>query len=1211
MATDFKALKKEFIETPEDLQKHLPKVLECIKADPGGKDSFEDVCLWEVERKLFSKVKEAKNKHEALMVEICIESMKKKTKSYYKLVEDILREKFYVKWKGHEDAIKKMIEILKEPIEWVPKNDKEWEERKKHLSWSDFGGALQSAVDYSVRACSRDKIVKKVNAAYAELVTSCLKSASPMHVIVALTVIEASDMSWEGCEKLVPNILDAYDQWMRRDDVDFGENRDHQRLADYATNHNLLGVAGKACVKSLVSIAEYCMEQELEGDETDLSTHGTMLRNIIYHFMMKNYDTPKLISDLIPYAVKLLTCDVTELESAAGYIIGTLYQKGELLAPHGEAIVEACLNKKCEGSNLGMALKGIFQYNPDVILSHIDGLVQLLEDMPTSDKTYLYMLFGDVAKKNPEALEAHVDVLMEDVTDATLAAVCFMAVADISIPYPKRFEKHVDKCISAWEQIPYTVASACKTIASVGRISKQHADKSLKILFGKLETIDPMWISVIIMEAKRVGQAYKESMEPYRSQLEELKKCQQMGVPDLVQSVLDFLDDRSLKGLSEDIAEQREDIDNLDSRVTTTENDVKRLDETVEQQGDDIKNVKNEVHEQGEKLEELKEVVDETVEKVEEIDHKTITNAPKWSRDVSKLLNPEHEHDWRFLAVRLGYSGEDIRNWALSPDPTMAILAEWYTTHKSSDATYAILSALEDMGRTDAAEIITQSLEEAELLVPQAPSDDSEKPPAIFLSYQWDHQPEVKAIRKHLEMAGFPCWMDIGQMGGGDQLFARISQGMRSAKVVLCMVTEKYSGSENCNKEVNLANLLNKPIIPILIDRTPWPPEGAMSMLFAQLLYIQFYNEKEYVRGEKFWDDAKFSELLGQISYHANPDESMVTEEYRNWIPQVEDKPAVVKKVEETSSNAQSKSNTQEPLEHPSVFISYQWGKQPEIKKLFSRLTSLGYHCWLDINQMGGGDPLYSKIDKGIRNAKVVVSCVTPKYALSANCRREVSLSDALRKPVVPLLMEQMTWPPEGPMSMTFTQLLYIDFTKETSQANFDDEKFDELLLKIQEHAQPTLQLVEAADQSPDQEKEEEEASQEEQPDEGEKTQEENTPDEKEEPERQSPTDKEVPERPSSTEQKESERPPSAEQKQPETPTSTGQEVPERQDSPTPVAEADPPPPPPPPPQVTEVQPKPQEAQIGGPTDNSQAPENKGRAGSGKKNKKSSLCVII
>ncbi|XP_030853140.1 uncharacterized protein LOC100894022 [Strongylocentrotus purpuratus] len=651
--------------------------------------------------------------------------------------------------------------------------------------------------------------------------------------------------------------------------------------------------------------------------------------------------------------------------------------------------------------------------------------------------------------------------MFKDICDTSLSNMAFMTLANISIGHAEHFVKHLNRCLKAWEQIPYTVASACKIIASIGRVNKKEAERCLKIFFGKVNSIDPMWISVILMEVKRIGQAHKECLDVYRPQIEKLKTCQQMGVPDMVQSMIDFLDDRSLHGLSEEVAEQREDIDNLDSRVTNTENDVTRIDETVDQQGDEIQNVKNEVNEQGEKLDELKEVVDETVENVEEIDHKTITNAPKWSRDVSKMLNPEHEHDWRFLAVRLGYSGEDIRNWALSPDPTMAILAEWYTTHKSSDAAYAILSALEDMGRTDATEIITQSLEEAELLLPQASPDESDKPPTVFLSYQWDHQPEVKAIKKHLEMAGFPCWMDIGQMGEGDQLFAKISQGMRSSKLVLCMVTEKYSNSENCNKEVNLANLLNKPIIPILIDQTQWPPQGAMSMLFAQLLFIQFYNDKEYVRGEKFWEDAKFSELLGQISYHANPDESMISDEYRDWIPQVEDKPVTVKKVSEEAKSSHAQQNqTMESTEAPSIFISYQWDKQPEIKRLFSRLTGLGYHCWLDINQMGGGDPLYSKIDKGVRNAKVVVSCVTPKYSLSANCRREISLSDALRKPIIPLLLEEMTWPPEGPMSMTITQLLYIDFTKKTTQASFDDDKFEELIEKIKEHAEPTLQVV-------------------------------------------------------------------------------------------------------------------------------------------------------
>ncbi|XP_072163796.1 uncharacterized protein [Diadema setosum] len=1057
MAMDFKKLKKEFRETPGNLEKHLPKVLECIKQDEGGRRSFMKECQSEVTNDLFKEVKKMKNKHEALMVQICIESIKKKTQVFYELVAEILGEKNYVKWKGHEDEMKMMIEFLKEPIEWIPSNEDELETMRNNPSWSEFGCALRDAVDNMLQACSRDKLMKKVNVLLAELVTSCLKSASAMHVIVALAVLQASDMSWEGCEKLIPDILGAFEKWIRRDETDLVENVDNKLLAELFFPSGVVGVAGKADVKSLVVIMEYCMDQELEDDEDGLSAHGSILRNIIYMFVMKNFQKPKLISNFIPCVVKLLSCDVTELESAAGTIFAVLQQNVEVLAPYTETIIDAFLTKESIRSSLGMTLKGFFQHNPDGILSRLDDLIECMDDMASSEKSPLYMLLHDVAKKNPEALEAHIDFLLEDMSDAILSVVNFMVVSELSLHYPKRFESHLDKCIQIWEQNPYVTVQASKIVASVGRISKQHAEKSLEILFGKLATIDPMYTSLVLMEAKRVAQAYKESMEPYRSQIEKMKTSQQMGVPDMAQSILDYLEDRSLQSLSENLEEQREDIDTLDSRVAGTDENVKRLDETVEHHGDEIRDVKSDVHEQGERLEELKEVVDETVDKVDEIDHKTITNAPKWSHDVSRLLNPEHEHDWRFLAVRLGYSGEDIRSWALSTDPTMAILAEWYSTHKSSDATFAILSALKDIGRSDAAEIITQSLEEADKLVLQAQPEEYEKTPVVFLSYQWDHQPEVKAIKNHLEMAGFPCWMDIGQMGGGDQLYDRINQGMRSAKVVLCMVTEKYSGSENCKKEATLANHLNKPIIPILIDRTPWPPEGAMAMLFAQLLYIQFYNEKEYVRGEKFWDDAKFLELLGQISYHVNPDESMVTDEYRNWVPKVEDKPAVTKKVEETKSAAVTMTCPTESEEHPSVFISYQWDKQPEIKRLFSRLTSLGYHCWLDINQMGGGDPLYSKIDKGIRNAKVVVSCVTPKYALSANCRREVSLSDILRKPIVPLLMEQMPWPPEGPMSMPFTQLLYIDFTKEASQANFDDEKFDELVLKIQEKAQPTL----------------------------------------------------------------------------------------------------------------------------------------------------------
>ena len=134
--------------------------------------------------------------------------------------------------------------------------------------------------------------------------------------------------------------------------------------------------------------------------------------------------------------------------------------------------------------------------------------------------------------------------------------------------------------------------------------------------------------------------------------------------------------------------------------------------------------------------------------------------------------------------------------------------------------------------------------------MPQAPPDESEKPPMVFLSYQWDHQLEVKAIKKHLEMAGFPCWMDIGQMGGGDQLFAKISQGMRSSKVVLCMVTEKYSNSENCNKEVRQRTL--KSLSCVIVHQILHC--FSFSVQYLQLNSIEHWNLlKSYIYIYQWW----------------------------------------------------------------------------------------------------------------------------------------------------------------------------------------------------------------------------------------------------------------------------------------------------------------------------------------------------------------------
>ena len=67
-------------------------------------------------------------------------------------------------------------------------------------------------------------------------------------------------------------------------------------------------------------------------------------------------------------------------------------------------------------------------------------------------------------------------------------------------------------------------------------------------------------------------------------------------------------------------------------------------------------------------------------------------------------------------------------------------------------------------------------------------STEDESAAQVFLSYNWNIQDKVLELKRNLESMNIKCWMDTGNMVGGDDLKKEIDKGMRGAKVTTNLV---------------------------------------------------------------------------------------------------------------------------------------------------------------------------------------------------------------------------------------------------------------------------------------------------------------------------------------------------------------------------------------------------------------------------------------
>ncbi|KAF1317944.1 Transient receptor potential ca2 channel, partial [Globisporangium splendens] len=109
----------------------------------------------------------------------------------------------------------------------------------------------------------------------------------------------------------------------------------------------------------------------------------------------------------------------------------------------------------------------------------------------------------------------------------------------------------------------------------------------------------------------------------------------------------------------------------------------------------------------------------------------------------------------------------------------------------------------------------------------------------VMISYTHSHQEFALKLRKSLEESNVTTWLDLmdpSGIGGGAVWREEIARGITNAAVVLCVLTDDYSQSEWCLKELALAKQVGTPILAISTENAKISEELQVYLYTRQII---------------------------------------------------------------------------------------------------------------------------------------------------------------------------------------------------------------------------------------------------------------------------------------------------------------------------------------------------------------------------------------
>ncbi|MDT5013713.1 MAG: hypothetical protein QOH57_5330, partial [Mycobacterium sp.] len=90
----------------------------------------------------------------------------------------------------------------------------------------------------------------------------------------------------------------------------------------------------------------------------------------------------------------------------------------------------------------------------------------------------------------------------------------------------------------------------------------------------------------------------------------------------------------------------------------------------------------------------------------------------------------------------------------------------------------------------------------------------------LFVSYARANKNHVDQLVEHLTMMGYETWVDVSLRGGQDW-WKEILDRITESDAFITVVSEENLKSTACGREFDWAEILGKPVLPVLIDPLP------------------------------------------------------------------------------------------------------------------------------------------------------------------------------------------------------------------------------------------------------------------------------------------------------------------------------------------------------------------------------------------------------